>query len=69
MVLNISLFWISTVFFRTIGQVFERMFLNGNLSDIFPLIRLRLWDFGEKDHRVQAHHIMDIGYQNTTCCC
>jgi hypothetical protein len=42
------------------------MFLNGNLSDIFPLIRLRLWDFGEKDHRVQAHHIMDIGYQNTT---
>lgn len=42
------------------GQIFSRMSLNSGTSNIFLIIRLRLWDFGKDTIEVKClfHHII-----------
>lgn len=37
--------------FAGTGQIFCRMSLNWDLSDVFLMIRLGLWVFGSRNHR------------------
>lgn len=53
--LTLSFFGMTWAVFRSVGQVFCRMFLKRGLSDVFLTIRLRLWVLRRKTTEVKCH--------------
>lgn len=48
--LSLSLFLMASIVLRGTSQGFNRTFLILGLPDVFLMLRLGLWIFGEEDH-------------------